>query len=302
MNDDSSTMPSQWYSWLRLSRVSNLPTVWTNTGAACMLSTTSRIPVPVVVLLMALMSLCYVGGMILNDAFDADFDAKFRPNRPIPTGKITQGAAFAAGFGLLGIGLLGMTFVGFQRATSTAALLSSASLCTTIVVYDAYHKNNPISPILMGFCRGLVFVSVGLTLGGLGIPVLIGAALQLFYVVGLTYAAKQEELRAPGSWWPLGLLLVAVGYWFALASGGGFEGSWPLAVATLCGYLAWLVYATRPLFDAPRRIGEGVGRMIAGISALDALLLSTTGSLGATALAIGALVLTRWLHRWVPGT
>lgn len=304
MNTSAIVKSSPWNSWLRLSRVSNLPTVWTNTGTAFMLSTSSpRTLAPVVlVMLMTLTSVCYVAGMILNDAFDAEFDAKFRPNRPIPRGEIAQRTAVTVGFGLLGLGVIGMTLIGWQQATAVPALVSSLALCTTIVVYDAYHKNNPASPILMGFCRGLVFVSVALTLGGLGTSVLVAAGLQIAYVVGLTYAAKQEDLAAPGSWWPLGLLVAAVGYWLVVAIRGGVDERWPLVTATLCGYLMWLWHATRPLFESPRQIGEGVGRMIAGIAALDALLLSMTGSIGATALAAGALLLTRGLHRWVPGT
>ena len=47
------------------------------------------------------MSLAYIGGMFLNDAFDREIDAKERPERPIPSKKVKASEVFAAGFTLL---------------------------------------------------------------------------------------------------------------------------------------------------------------------------------------------------------
>lgn len=70
---------------LRLGRISNLPTVWTNVLVGVLLTGAAlgdaRLP-----LLMLALSLFYVGGMFLNDAFDREFDAQHRPDRPIPSG------------------------------------------------------------------------------------------------------------------------------------------------------------------------------------------------------------------------
>ena len=49
-----------------------------------------------IVLLLALASGClYCGGMVWNDYFDRTEDAKTRPNRPIPSGRITTTTAAA---------------------------------------------------------------------------------------------------------------------------------------------------------------------------------------------------------------
>ena len=88
-----------WQVALRLGRVSNLPTVWTNTLAALLLAGGTVADGRTVPLLLA-MSLAYVGGMYLNDAFDARIDAIERPERPIPSGAISAHAVFAAGFGI----------------------------------------------------------------------------------------------------------------------------------------------------------------------------------------------------------
>ena len=102
--------------WLILSRGSNLPTVWSNVIAGWLLAQGLRLP-PLgtdfwkqppdspawgsLLLLLLGVSLTYVGGMILNDAFDAAVDARERPSRPIPSGRISRRSAFAAGFTLL---------------------------------------------------------------------------------------------------------------------------------------------------------------------------------------------------------
>jgi hypothetical protein len=85
---------------LRLGRVSNLPTVWTNALAGIALAGVSpwhwaTLPAA------AGLSLTYVGGMYLNDAFDRGIDAQERPDRPIPAGQADPNTVFAIGFGLL---------------------------------------------------------------------------------------------------------------------------------------------------------------------------------------------------------
>ena len=67
---------------LRLGRVSNLPTVWTNALAGLVLAGQAGWDPRIPPLLLAL-SLFYVAGMYLNDAFDREIDARERPERPI---------------------------------------------------------------------------------------------------------------------------------------------------------------------------------------------------------------------------
>ena len=94
---------------LVLGRVSNLPTVWANLLAAVALAGTAigtDLGVGVGLLLFLAYTLFYVGGMYLNDAFDARIDAKERPERPIPAGRVTSGEVYLAGFGMLAAGLV----------------------------------------------------------------------------------------------------------------------------------------------------------------------------------------------------
>ena len=48
----------------------------------------------------------YLGGMVLNDVFDARLDAVERPERPIPSGRVSIRSAATAGGLLLVIGLV----------------------------------------------------------------------------------------------------------------------------------------------------------------------------------------------------
>ena len=84
--------------YLKIGRVSNLPTVWTNVLAGAFLSGHAA-DLPTLRWVMLAITLFYTGGMYLNDAFDADIDALERPNRPIPSGQISAKAVSAIGCG-----------------------------------------------------------------------------------------------------------------------------------------------------------------------------------------------------------
>src|SRR5687768_5701178 len=89
--------------YLLLSRVSNLPTVWTNVLTAYVLSRAAQDSMPTVLLAMTVF---YTAGMFLNDASDADFDAAHRPERPIPSGDVSRMEVLVCGLLLLAAGEL----------------------------------------------------------------------------------------------------------------------------------------------------------------------------------------------------
>src|SRR5438874_3333305 len=89
---------------LRLGRVSNLPTVWTNVIAAATISNAAANIADVALVGLA-MTAFYVGGMYLNDFFDRDIDARERPGRPIHAGDISAGAVSTIAFALLAVGV-----------------------------------------------------------------------------------------------------------------------------------------------------------------------------------------------------
>ena len=196
---------------LRLGRVSNLPTVWTNTLAGAVLAGAGGFGWEFAAALLAF-SLFYTGGMFLNDAFDAPFDAVQRPERPIPSGEIGARAVFTWGFGQMALG------IAVLAAFGVAPALAGLTLAVAITFYDWHHKKNIFGPVVMGLCRVLVYVGAGLCYT-LALPdaLWLGAALMLCYLIGLTYVAKQENLGRVENLWPLLFLAapVAYGAWLA---------------------------------------------------------------------------------------
>jgi 4-hydroxybenzoate polyprenyltransferase len=174
---------------LRLGRVSNLPTVWTNVMAGLALNGGELHPRVIIPLGLAT-SLFYVAGMYLNDAFDWRWDAQHRPERPIPAGEISARAVFAAGFAMMAAGLV-LLAVG---PGSPAPFYGGLGLAACILVYDISHKRNPLAPVVMGLCRVSVYVIAGLAAAPmLKTAVYVGAGLQLLYLIELTLVARHEH-------------------------------------------------------------------------------------------------------------
>jgi 4-hydroxybenzoate polyprenyltransferase len=173
---------------LRLGRVSNLPTVWTNVLAGVALS--GRPPTLALVVPVACsMSLSYVAGMFLNDAFDRRWDAEHRPERPIPAGEAKASTAFAAGFGTLAASVvLLLALPGGSRAAACATVLA-----LLVVVYDVSHKKNPVAPVVMALCRVAVYVTASQAAApGATLPLYAGCAAMLVYLVALSSIARRE--------------------------------------------------------------------------------------------------------------
>lgn len=278
---------------LRLGRVSNLPTVWSNVLAGVALSGGDPLGPATPALLLAL-SLFYVAGMYLNDAFDAGFDRCFRPERPIPSGETTESVVFTCGFTLLVGGWILLFVAG---APSWAAPSAGAALAAAIVIYDAWHKGNPISPVLMGVCRLLVYVAAGYAVTTMPpIALWIAAAASLCYLIGLTYAAKQETLLRLTNLWPL-VFLVA-----PLAWGLTAVPTAPAVLLPLAGLTVWVVHAVRLLMRGGAAIPRAVVALIAGISLVDTMFVTAAGNLIAAVLCVGAFGLTLRLQRQIAGT
>lgn len=284
---------------LELGRASNLPTVFTNFAAGAALAGALTLDARFVIGLLA-MALFYEAGMFLNDAFDREIDARERPERPIPSGRISAGAVFTMGFGMMigGVVLLLVAGLALPGGTGWLAPLWALGLGLAIVVYDAWHKGNPLSPFFMGLCRMLVYLTAAATMTTVfSGAVLTGALVALAYLIGLTYVARQENLATFSGGWPL-LFLAAPFIWFAVA--GVFS---PTGIAVFVGYLAWVIYALSFLWrSGPGHVPKAVISLIAGICLLDALLVVSAGHPMLAWGCVGAFVLTLAGQRLVSGT
>ncbi|MFJ7948421.1 SCO3242 family prenyltransferase [Streptomyces sp. NPDC096354] len=95
-------------------------------------------------------SLClYEAGMALNDWADRDEDAIDRPHRPIPSGRITPGAALAAAGALTAAGLT------MAARAGRPALTVATGLAATVWAYDLRLKHTQAGPAAMAAARAL---------------------------------------------------------------------------------------------------------------------------------------------------
>ena len=285
---------------LQLGRVSNLPTVWSNVLAGTVLAGGQPWR-PATLLVMLAVSLLYVGGMYLNDAFDRDIDARERPGRPIPAGLIAANTVFAAGFGML---LAGIT-VAMMAAVMTGPeavwrpVLASVALAGAIVFYDWNHKANALSPFFMGLCRVLAYLTAGYAAASApGVGLFAAALISLCYLIGLTYIAKQEAHDRIGNLWPLLFLAAPILYGLTQITHA------PVAVSVVgAALLIWIGQALSYLRRrGPGDVPRAVVSLIAGISLVDALFLAAAGALLAAAAAVLCFIATLLTQRWVSGT
>jgi hypothetical protein len=286
---------------LTLGRTSNLPTVWSNVLAGAVLSGAVFGPAELG-LLMICASAFYEGGMFLNDAFDAEIDAKERPNRPIPAGAASRRSVFTLGFGLLIAGLVLLAaapYLGMAKP-SWAAWLAGLFTCTAVLVYNRWHKGHAWSPLVMGACRAGLYAMAALSVAGRldAAPLLAAGALWL-YIVGLTHIARFETGRVMDRAWVAAFVLSPL----ALATPGLIAEPGVLPVLCFVLLLAWSVrsmsFAVR---GGPGQIGRAVVSLIAGVSLVDALFIAQMGAPLAVLAAFGAFLLTLKWQRRIPGT
>jgi hypothetical protein len=279
---------SVWRAWLQMARVSNTPTTVSNTVAGAVLVSTTAAGWTVAAVAAAI-ALFYTAGMILNDVFDEAIDRRERPERPLPSGLVSRQAALLAVIVLFVAGELLLALEGWRPVVAGLGLIG------LIVLYDAWHKGNALSPLLMAACRLMVYVIAGLAVASALNTELWGAAALLFvYIVGLTQVAKAEG-GGIAARWPVLAVLAPAAYWAKELP--------DLAVALLlAAFLLWAGYALW-LVLARRRIGPGVVRLIAGIAIYDALVVAGSGgSAAAVGICLVAFLATIALKTKIAGT
>lgn len=275
---------------LRLARISNSPTVISNAIAGAALAGSLAFDSTIVYVAIA-MVLFYTAGMYLNDILDYEIDLRQRAERPLPSGAITKSEAWAVTVVLFLIGLLLLGLAG------TRPMLAGVALIGAIALYDAWHKGNPASPFIMGITRVLVYVTAFLAFtselsGILG----VWTALMLFYIAGLTSIAKTEHGPSMARYWPVVALFPAV--LVAMIDGPSL-----LTAALSLAFIGWVIYCLSFVYRKEgKSIGGAIGRLIAGVSLLDALLLASRDETTGVVIALLCFGLTIFLQRYVRGT
>ncbi|MEM1441523.1 MAG: UbiA family prenyltransferase [Verrucomicrobiota bacterium] len=284
---------------LILGRVSNLPTVWTNVLVGWFLcggGWTAELG------WIALgISFLYIGGMTLNDAFDADWDREHATDRPIPAGKISRRAVWSIGIGetMIGISLL--------LALTTFHPLLLVGLVQAILLYNFLHKRWAGSVLLMGLCRALVYVGAGSAVASqtsaieVSSVVYIVATAVVLYIAGLTLAARREHLKTPGGITFLNRMLLMLPVLFPLFAARSVP-SGPvqigLTIVGVLGIWAWIVIMRQALAE---KIPKGIAFAIAGIALFDAATVAFA-DWRAAVLCLLLFGLTLVAQRFIPAT
>jgi 4-hydroxybenzoate polyprenyltransferase len=302
--------------WLRLMRLPNVFTAIADVAMGYLFVHRAVDNVGKFACLIAASATLYTAGMVLNDLFDLEIDAKERPFRPLPSGQISVPAARALGFALLAIGVVLGWLAGFLpgplvESPRRSGLIASA-LAACVVAYDTFLKKTPLGPIGMGACRFLN-VLLGMSVGpaavggvalGYGPGELLAAVGIGLYIVGVTWFSRSEAGVSRGV-----PLLAAM---TVIAGGVAFLGASALYVRIQVNYqLYWLLLAVLMLTvmrrcgaaaidPASEKVQAAVKHSILSLIWLDAATATAAAGpvygVAIAALLIPALLLGRWVY------
>ncbi|WP_244871345.1 SCO3242 family prenyltransferase [Catellatospora sp. IY07-71] len=243
---------------------------------------------------LAAASVClYWAGMAANDWADRELDAVERPERPIPSGRISPRAALglAAGLTAAGVGLAAWT--GGRRGLATAVPLAAM-----VWAYDVKAKNTAAGPAAMAACRGLD-VLLGASSGRVAkaVPAALTVAAHTYTVTELS----RREVSGADARLPLATLTGTVAVAATAAGLSTRRGPRAWLPAALAG---WYVshygraQARAAAEPSAARVREAVGSGITGLPTLQGTLAARHGSgLAGLALAAAAPLARRLVRR-----
>ncbi len=288
--------PDKIFAYLQLMRFPNLFTSMADIVAGYLIIKGLHMEWTELVALCLSTSFIYGGGCILNDVRDRNRDARERPFRPIPSGRVALWEARLLTCFFFGLGLFTAFLAG--RMSLVMALL----LILLAVSYNLLTKEMPVAgPVNMAACRGvnlLLGMSPAFSLAGIAFVFPVITFIYVFSLTTLSHFEVEGGLRGKG-WVVFGSLLLVVVSLTMLAMTKYF------ALNGLI-YLGLLVlFAGPPLLagllkPAPDRIGRAVKFLILGIPLLDAVYVSGLHGwafgIPVAFCAVPSMVLSRYLY------
>jgi 4-hydroxybenzoate polyprenyltransferase len=150
--------------YLILVRFPNLFTLPSNILVGFVIvSTLSQTAFVQVLFVVTISILIYCVGIILNDYFDFTIDKKERPNRPLPSGKISRKIAIILAF-VFSILALILSFI-----MSVQTLAISSILLAVIFAYDKYLKKTSVGPYTIATARVMnILLGVSVNINNIG--------------------------------------------------------------------------------------------------------------------------------------
>jgi 4-hydroxybenzoate polyprenyltransferase len=237
----------------------------------------------------------YCAGMALNDYFDRAIDRKERPQRPIPSGAISQQAACGLA------AALSVTALGLTLNIGSLAGLVAGILLALVLAYDAGLKSTLVGPLAMAGCR---FLNV--LLGFTANPQSLAswptswapAAIVGTYVFGVTVFARDEVDMSQSGRLRVASGICAVAILFAALVRIN-ETSMHLYLGAALALMLLVPAVDAINTPSPGKVQRFVKSAILGIVLLDsALATAIAGPVGLSVLfwLIPAVILGRWLY------
>jgi hypothetical protein len=262
-------------------------------------------------MLLAASSLLYIAGVVLNDVFDLEIDRRERPERPLPSGRVSLTAARWFGWILLVLGVIvgvgAGFFVGHLRPGMVAALLAAS-----ILLYDVWLKRTPLGPLAMGACRTFnvllgisainapLYAEHWLVAGGIGV-----------YVAGVTWFARREASQSSRLQLALATLVMVLGIamigWFPSWSQRVIPGverdpqRWCLLIGVLGLLIVWRCFwaVVEPV---PLRVRVAVTQCVLSIVMLDAVACYAIRGVFWAAMILLLLLPAMFIGQWIETT
>lgn len=213
-------------------------------------------------------SVClYWAGMAANDWADRELDAIERPERPIPSGRISPASALTVASGLTAAGLTLAALAGGRRTFAVAGTLAAA-----VWAYDTKFKNSAAGPAGMALCRGLD-VLMGASTGRVR-SAIRPAAIVAAHTYAVTALSRREVTGATRGLPAATLAATAV----IAASAVRRRGGWT-AVALAGWYAARFGKAQHRVWEEPKagNVRAAVGAGITSLPALQGALTAQSG-------------------------
>jgi len=235
----------------------------------------------------------YGGGVVLNDVFDARLDAIERPERPIPSGKVSVGSAALLGGVLFFVGIVS---AGFVSALSSVVAIAITAMC---IVYDRWAKPHPLGgPLAMGLCRGLNLL-LGISYSTTAVDQLwFLAFVPVIYIAAVTTISRGEVHG--GQRRPLYLSAVLYGVVIAcIAAFGWINHGSVFAIAMILPFILFvfppLIKAIQTLHAADVR--KSVKHGVIGLIFMNAAWTAAAGMWGLTFATLLLFPLSIWLSK-----
>jgi hypothetical protein len=308
----SRPVKEQCLAWWQLLRFGNVFTAASNVIAGFLISQPTWEPLGTLPTLVVASAFLYLAGMVLNDAFDAKLDAVERPERPIPSGRISRAEAYLVGWILLTLGILcgwlASWLTGMAQPGVVATLLALA-----VVGYDAGLKNTPFGPWAMGACRLLnVLLGASFATQPYALPILVYGTLVTLYTIGLTYFARSENEDHVTINHRLGECFIGsaiFGLIFFPVSSNYLVSVFDSTLSTITWIVCWAALFTYSALSYSFKLEwrqasfhERVSRLIRGFILFDAFVVFMTTGIGDAVIVLALLIPTWIASRFAPMT